>query len=111
MTSRLRALAERQRDAAVDFASRLIQTPSMPGEEGGVAELIRREMIALGFDEADVDGAGNVVGLVRGSGGGRSVMFNTHMDHVAPGNPASWSVEPFSGLIRDGQVWGRGATD
>jgi putative selenium metabolism hydrolase len=108
---RLRELAGRQEGPVVDFASRLIQTPSMSGEEGGVSEVIRREMVALGFDDVAVDAVGNVIGLVRGSGGGPSVMFNTHMDHVSPGNPASWSVEPFSGLVRDGYVWGRGATD
>src|SRR5439155_7868808 len=111
MPARLRELARRGEGAVMDFASRLIQTPSLPGEEGDVAALIRREMETLGIDDVGVDEAGNVIGLLRGSDGGRSVMFNTHMDHVSPGDPASWSVAPFSGLVRDGQIWGRGAAD
>ncbi len=111
MTARLRELARRQEGPAVEFASRLIQTSSMPGKEGDVAALIQREMAALGYDDVSVDGAGNVIGVVRGSGGGPTVMFNTHMDHVSPGNPAAWTVDPFSGVVRDGFLWGRGAVD
>ena len=111
MTARLRELARGQEGPAVEFASRLIQTPSMPGEEGAVAALIQREMAALGYDDVSVDGVGNVIGVVRGSGGGSTVMFNTHMDHVSPGNPAAWTVDPFSGTVRDGALWGRGAVD
>lgn len=52
-------------------------------------------------------GRPSVVGVVRGSGGGRSLMLNAHMDTVGAGGMA----EPFSPSVRDGRVYGRGAYD
>jgi len=97
-------------DGLVGFCQRLIQTPSPTGAEGDLAALVRGEMASLGYDDVRVDAAGNVVGWM-GGGGGRSVMLNTHLDHVDAGDPARWPVPPFSGQIRDGAVWGRGAMD
>lgn len=98
-------------DACVDFLQRLIQTESMPGEEGDIAALMGSEMEKLGFDDVSTDAAGNVIGLVRGSGEAPSVMFNTHLDHVDAGDPADWPHPPFGGEVHDGVVWGRGAVD
>jgi succinyl-diaminopimelate desuccinylase len=107
----LPALANRYRAEMISFCQRIVQTPSLPGEEGDVAVLVRDEMERLGYDEVWADDWGNVVGLVRGLGTGRSVMFNGHMDHVDPGNPKEWSYPPYSGEIHDGRLWGRGAAD
>lgn len=107
----IRAAAAREIEAAADFAARLIRTPSMPGEESAVADLLRRELESLGYDEVRIDHAGNVIGLLRGTGGGRSVMFCTHLDHVSPGDPAHWHADPYSGHVVDGALWGRGAAD
>lgn len=98
-------------DGCVRFLQRLIQTRSMPGEEGDLAALVGREMESLGYDDVSVDEAGNVIGLVRGRGEAPSVMFNTHLDHVDAGDPADWPHDPFGGEIHDGVVWGRGAVD
>ncbi len=105
------ALARGRRDDLVDFAARLIQTPSMSGEEGAAAALIQEEMHRLGYDEVRADAVGNVIGLLRGEGKGRSVMLNTHLDHVSPGDYGLWTSDPFSAEIRDGCIYGRGAVD
>lgn len=105
------ALAREHEADLVDFARRLIATPSMPGEEGAAAALAQDEMRRLGYDEVSVDEMGSVVGLIRGSGAGRSVMLNTHLDHVSPGDPALWTDPPFSATVRDGAIYGRGAVD
>lgn len=105
------ALARTYETDLVDFARRLIQTPSMPGEEGAVAALLEQEMRRLGYDEVRHDEVGNVIGLLYGTGGGRSVMLNTHLDHVSPGDPARWTDPPFSATVRDGAIFGRGAVD
>ncbi|HEX5121472.1 MAG TPA: M20/M25/M40 family metallo-hydrolase [Pseudonocardiaceae bacterium] len=56
-------------------------------------------------------GRSNVVGRVAGSDPSLpAVLVQAHLD-VVPADPADWSVPPFSGEIRDGFVWGRGATD
>lgn len=105
------ALAREREAELVDFARRLIQTPSPPGQEGDAAALVQEEMRKLGYDEVRTDEVGNVVGLIRGEGQGRSVMLNTHLDHVSPGDPALWTDPPFSAAVRDGAIYGRGAVD
>jgi acetylornithine deacetylase len=56
-------------------------------------------------------GRPDLVGVLRGAGGGRSLLFNGHVDVVPAGDPALWPVDPWSGEVRDGEVWGRGACD
>ncbi len=101
------------KSAALLFLQRLIQTPSLSGEEGAIARLVLEEMQTLGYDEVWMDEAGNVIGLIRGRGEAPPVMFNTHMDHVDPGDPAAWPpyARPYSGALHDGKVWGRGSSD
>jgi acetylornithine deacetylase len=54
----------------------------------------------------------DVVGTFRGRGGGRSVLFSTHMDTVPAGDPSRWSAgTPFGGEIVDGRLYGRGSYD
>jgi acetylornithine deacetylase len=52
-----------------------------------------------------------IVARRPGSGGGRSVAFNAHVDVVPVGDTSSWSQEPFGGEVVDGRLYGRGATD
>ncbi|HEX2680849.1 MAG TPA: M20/M25/M40 family metallo-hydrolase, partial [Candidatus Dormibacteraeota bacterium] len=54
-----------------------------------------------------VPGRPSVVGVLRGSGGGRSLMLNAHMDTVGAGGMSS----PFVPVVHDGRVYGRGAYD
>jgi succinyl-diaminopimelate desuccinylase len=108
--ARLRELAETRRGDLIAFAQKLVQTPSMPGQEGGVAALLQAEMARLGYDEVWVDEVGNVLGRIAGAGG-PSLLFNGHMDHVDPGDPGLWPHPPFGGEIHDGELWGRGAAD
>jgi succinyl-diaminopimelate desuccinylase len=108
---RLQELATKQDSHLVAFAQRLIQTPSPPGEEGDAARLVRSEMQSLGYDDTWIDEVGNVVGVIRGTGGGSSLMFNTHLDHVDVGDVSSWPFPPYDGKIADAVLWGRGAVD
>jgi putative selenium metabolism hydrolase len=108
---RVQELAGAQENPLVAFAQRLIQTPSLPGEEADAARLVRSEMQSLGYDETWIDEVGNVVGVVRGTGGGRCLMFNTHLDHVDVGDVSGWPFPPYEGKIADGVLWGRGAVD
>ena len=52
-----------------------------------------------------------VVGTFRGSGGGRSLLFNGHIDTVDFGDPDQWTEGPLTPYIRDGRLYGRGACD
>ena len=95
----------------IAFAQRLIRLPSVTGKEEAVADAILSEMNRLGYDRVFKDEAGNVVGVVAGSGGGEHLLYNCHMDQVDPGNLDAWEYPPFSGEIADGWIHGRGASD
>lgn len=59
---------------------------------------------------SDYRGSPDVVGTYRGSGGGRSLLLNGHVDVVPAGN-LDWEDSPWSGLRREGRIFGRGASD
>lgn len=62
-------------------------------------------------DRTNFKGNPNLVAIKRGSGGGRSLILNGHIDVVPEGNIDDWNADPFSGLVMDGKVFGRGSTD
>lgn len=95
----------------VQFARQLIQTPSLSGQEQAVADLVQAEMEKLGYDQVWRDHVGNVIGLMKGSDGDRSLMLNSHMDHVDVGDAAQWPHAPYDAAIADGFIWGRAACD
>jgi len=104
-------LSSQVRKELVEFCQALIRTPSLPGEEGALARLITDRMTGLGYDEVWRDEIGNVIGLIRGHARHPAVMFTAHMDHVDAGDPALWPHPPYSGVVEEGYVWGRGASD
>lgn len=93
------------------FTQKLIKAPSVTGKEGQVAGIIVAEMKKLGYDKIFQDEAGNVVGVIAGTGSGEHVLYNCHMDQVDSGNPDAWEFAPFEGIISDGWIHGRGASD
>lgn len=51
------------------------------------------------------------VAALRGTGGGRSLIVNGHIDVVSPGDLERWTSPPFAAEVRDGRIYGRGAVD
>ncbi len=93
----------------IALASRAIQIQSFSDHEGALARLILAQMQALGYDEAFIDGTGNVVGKV--GHGPNIIHFDSHLDTVEVNDAALWDVPPFSGKVVDGNLWGRGSVD
>ena len=91
----------------------LIRCPSVTPEEGGALVLLENTLSSAGFDCTRVDRGGIVNLYARWGerGARRSFGFNGHTDVVPVGNAAAWTVDPFGAEIRDGMIWGRGATD
>lgn len=128
---------EALRGDLIAFLQKLVQTPSLPGHEQRAQQLVAEKLRSLGLmvdvvssDFDDVknhpafcdDGVPfrerlNVVGRWKGSGAKqgtqhpRSLILNGHMDVVPTGNENLWSESPWSGAIRDGQMYGRGSCD
>jgi putative selenium metabolism hydrolase len=89
----------------VAFAQRLAATPSLPGEEREVAELLATKLVHLGYRDVAVDPMSNVVGYL-GEGPPR-LMFNGHLDHVPPAG----MDDPYGAQVVDGHLRGRGTLD
>src|SRR2546423_1171663 len=56
-------------------------------------------------------GRSDVVGIMRGSGRGRSMILNGHVDVVPAGEPSEWPHPPYSGATVERRIWGRGSAD
>lgn len=84
-------------------------TPGSPGE-ADIGAALAAAMTALGLD-VTVDELGenrvNVTGIRRGRGGGRSLLWNGHMDTVG----VQGMADPFGATVRDGKLYGRGSQD
>lgn len=100
-----------QEQALTELCQQLIQTPSYTGQEQGVAELLKSKMLLLGFDRAWIDDVGNVIGEIKGALPGPRILYDGHIDTVEVSDRDKWSVPPFAGVIKDGYIYGRGATD
>ncbi|WP_279246238.1 M20/M25/M40 family metallo-hydrolase [Candidatus Litorirhabdus singularis] len=89
-----------------------VDTVNPPGNESRAvdfyAEIFDREGIVWESAES-APGRGNIWARIKG-GDEPALILLQHTD-VVPSNPEYWSVEPLSGLIRDGYLWGRGALD
>lgn len=97
--------------ACISFLQKLIQTPSLPGQERQIAQVVAQEMTTLAYDDVYFDKAGNVIGLIRGTGKVPAMMLNTHLDHVDVGDQSAWPFPPFAGTRHKEAIWGRGAVD
>jgi acetylornithine deacetylase/succinyl-diaminopimelate desuccinylase-like protein len=72
-------------------------------------QVLDREGIPAELDEFE-PGRANLLATLRGDGSKRPLILMNHID-VVPADPTRWSVPPFSGLRKDGSIWGRGAQD
>ncbi|MGJ7909522.1 peptidase [Neobacillus sp. LXY-1] len=77
--------------------------------EIGGEELKKHE--AYCCDRTSFDGNPNLVAILKGTGSGKSLILNGHIDVVPVGDEKSWKEDPFSGHIECGKLYGRGATD
>ncbi|RQV98829.1 YgeY family selenium metabolism-linked hydrolase [bacterium] len=97
------------KDELYQLFQRLIQIRSYSGEEREIVEFILGKMQEYGFDEAVIDGLGNVVGKI---GTGKvKILYDAHIDTVKVTDADNWQYPPFDGKIVDGKIYGRGAVD
>ncbi|HEX2045986.1 MAG TPA: M20/M25/M40 family metallo-hydrolase [Gaiellaceae bacterium] len=103
------------RAEATELLSRLLRldTVNPPGNETRAAELLRAYLEDAGVAcelYARVPERANLVARLPGRGDGPSLLLLSHTDTVLA-DPAEWTLDPWSGEVRDGEVWGRGALD
>ncbi|RFU61720.1 peptidase [Bacillus sp. V59.32b] len=117
--------------SGVKLLQRLVQEPSRREQEGKAQAIIVEKCRELGLeidlweigddalrkhrhfycDRRDFSGNPNLVAVRKGKGNGKSLILNGHIDVVPEGNPGDWEEEPYSGMVKDGKVYGRGTTD
>ncbi len=103
------------RDEVVSLLRDLIRldTVNPPGNETVAAELLRgyleKNGVACELYARTPDRA-NLVARIPGQGTGPSLLLLSHTDTVLA-DPSEWSVDPWSGEVKDGCIWGRGALD
>ncbi|BBZ29097.1 hypothetical protein MMAD_33920 [Mycolicibacterium madagascariense] len=109
-------------DEVVELVSSLIRfdtsntgEPETTAGEEACARWVAEQLEQVGYEceyiESGAPGRGNVVARLRGADPSRgALLVHGHLD-VVPAVAADWSVHPFSGAVKDGYVWGRGAID
>lgn len=127
----IREQIAKEKAAATELLQSWVREASVQGKERSIQESIAETLHAMGLEvdlwvmEGDellqhpyfvsprtvFADSPNVVGVWKGTGGGRSIILNGHVDVVPAGDPAQWSHDPFSGEVVDGRLYGRGATD
>lgn len=106
-------------DETVLLCQELIRFPSVNhgegvGDERAIANYVSEKLSEVGIASELIETAPNRVNVVAKIDGNDSsrpgLVLHGHLD-VVPVNAEDWSVDPFSGVIKDGFVWGRGAVD
>lgn len=106
---------EKHKDNAIQFLQNMISIPSPSGQEENLSKFLIEKMHSLHYDSVKLDRLNNVMATIKGSGDGRDILLNGHLDHVPPGE----MLDPYSGRVLDGSVfgvhgkivYGRGASD
>jgi len=90
-----------------------VARPSVTPVEGGALQLLDRVLTGAGFTTTRVDrnGTSNLFARWGGQTNGRTFGFNGHTDVVPVGDVDAWTVDPFGAEVKDGFMYGRGATD
>ncbi|SFG47689.1 acetylornithine deacetylase [Desulfotomaculum arcticum] len=130
-SQRINRWIEQNQTTIISFLQDLIRVPSVTGEEGPIQQFIAGQLQEMGL-EVDVfepsldtlrkhpafvevsrgfEGRPNVVGILKGTGGGKSLLFNGHVDVIPAGATESWQHGSWSGDIAEGRLYGRGASD
>ena len=122
---------DNSRERTIADLQSIVQIPSVTGDEGAVQARVEQMFAERGLeidrwetsreetepyfehvgDQPRYDGRPNVVGVRKGSGGGKSIMLNAHVDTVDPGDPSFWTYGPHSGHVDGDLLYGRGSCD
>ena len=122
---------EEHREEMISFLQTILRIPSVTGTEGEIQEFLSGYLKEMGaqvdffvpsleelskhpaFVKSDLpyEGRPNVVAIFPGAGGGQSLLFNGHVDVIPEGPEENWIHGCWSGDVKDGKIYGRGASD
>jgi succinyl-diaminopimelate desuccinylase len=113
----LERLVEETQQKAIAFCQDFVRAPSQnpPGDTRQAVDFLARYLTNEGISftiHAPQTHMPNVVALIQGEQGpGRRLVYNGHIDTYPAGDAARWSLDPFSGGLVDGKIYGRGVSD
>ncbi|MBM3126773.1 MAG: YgeY family selenium metabolism-linked hydrolase [Chloroflexi bacterium] len=99
----------KRREDIIQFLRDICAIPSMDSQLQQVGERIALEMKKLGFEGVRFDKMGNILGRI--GKGTRVIVYDSHIDTVGVGDPATWDWDPFKGKVENGVLFARGACD
>jgi succinyl-diaminopimelate desuccinylase len=97
--------------ATLQLAQQLIACRSVTPDDGGCQPLVAARLAPLGFRAETIARNGTTNLWLRRGQHRPTVVFAGHTDVVPPGPPEQWAADPFAPTIRDGVLFGRGASD
>ena len=107
--NKINQLAASYKPEMTRFLRDMIKLPSESCNEKAVVQRIQQEMEKVGFDRAEIDPMGNVLGYI---GSGKILIaMDAHIDTVGIGNKDNWKYDPYEGFEDDEIIVGRGASD
>lgn len=98
------------RETLLTYCRDFVRIPGETGQEQPAALFLKATMEILGFDAVSIDEYGSVIGVIHGSGE-QTIMLEGHLDTVGVTDASAWTIDPYGGLVRDGKLYGRGASD
>lgn len=104
-------LNEARKTEVVDLLKRLIAAKSLSGHEQEATKILSAYLTEHGFENVRIDRYGSLVAGIRGARPGKRILFDGHVDTVPADNAEAWTTPPFSPVVRDGKLFGRGASD
>lgn len=130
VTERLWQAIDRRADEMTGIVAELVKRPSLLGHEADAQAYVAEVLSGAGYATESWDLGDSVVNLPNagrsgvpfagrpnvsakrsGTGGGRSLILNGHIDVVSPEPVSAWSHDPWAASIVDGKMYGRGAYD
>lgn len=130
MKETIEKAVDQSKGRLVELCKRLIDIPSVTGDEKAVQEEVLRIMREIGLETdcwepesidfrsplfaktgESFEGRPVVAGVRRGAGGGKSLLINGHVDVVPEIPLGQWETDPFRCEEKDGKLFGRGAAD
>lgn len=109
MLSKIRSVLSSYKKDIINFAKDVIRIPSLSCKEGKLVTRIAKEMKKVGFDRVKIDTMGNIIGQI--GWGKTKIMIDAHIDTVDVGDISQWKQNPFTPVLKNGVLYGRGATD
>ncbi|MCS7386675.1 MAG: ArgE/DapE family deacylase [archaeon GB-1867-005] len=122
---------DESKNEIIKFLQEIIRIPSITGQEKDIQEFIASQLKEWGINydmwiinenellksplaekpKIPYKNRPMLTGIVKGTGGGKSLLFNGHVDVIPPGPKESWKYDPFEAVVEEDYLYGRGASD